>query len=263
VIYAAVMRSGVALVLALGACGFRSSPAADDSPPPDDARPVRDAANGSDGPGGDAATGTGFCDPKDKNLVVCYEFEGNANDGSSHGLNAVTAGVTFPPGRVGMAMQSDPTTAANVPASAVFDVRALTIEAWILPTQIPAAASQDIIDVDTQYAFFINPDGTVTCDLHGTSLSRVTTTDKLVPNLWTHVACTYDGGTVSRIYFDGVLDTSKTGNGMLATGGNAMAIAGNSPSGSQLVGMIDQLRMMSVARSAKQICGDAGKSGCP
>ncbi|HEX7839909.1 MAG TPA: hypothetical protein VF469_20675 [Kofleriaceae bacterium] len=42
-----------------------------------------------------------------------------------------------------------------------------------------------------------------------------------------------------------------------------MAIAANSPSGQQLIGLIDQLRMMSVALKSDQICEDAGNSNCP
>jgi hypothetical protein len=42
-----------------------------------------------------------------------------------------------------------------------------------------------------------------------------------------------------------------------------MAIAANQPMGAELVGLIDQLRLMSVARSAAEICGDAGRTSCP
>jgi hypothetical protein len=77
------------------------------------------------------------------------------------------------------------------------------------------------------------------------------------------VACTYDGQTVARIYIDGVEQAARTGSGPLATGGHAMAIAANSPSGSPLIGLIDQLRLMRVARAPLQICADSGNASCP
>lgn len=40
-------------------------------------------------------------------------------------------------------------------------------------------------------------------------------------------------------------------------------IAGNSPSGEQLIGTIDQMRMWNVARTAAQICTAAGLATCP
>jgi hypothetical protein len=43
-----------------------------------------------------------------------------------------------------------------------------------------------------------------------------------------------------------------------------MSIAADNPSnGNRLIGQIDQLRLMDMARTATQICGDAGKSSCP
>jgi hypothetical protein len=256
------MRNGAALVpiLVLGACGFRSNAAApvDDAPPPVDAA-LHDA-------GADAidAGGSGFCNPEDPNLIVCYEFEGDTRDGSGHGLDATPTDVSYVPGKVGMAMQFGALSAANVARSAVFDVPALTIEAWIQPALLPLIGAQsDIIDVDNQYSFFLNSDGTLTCDLKNGPSVSTKPASRLTAGAWAHVACTYDGSTVSRIYVNGALQASKTGSGALATGGNAMAIAANSPAGSQLVGLIDQLRMMKVARNAVQICADTGQAQCP
>jgi hypothetical protein len=49
-----------------------------------------------------------------------------------------------------------------------------------------------------------------------------------------------------------------------ANGANDMALAGSvSFPDSQLIGLIDQLRLLSVARSATEICADAGKTSCP
>lgn len=248
-IYAVAMLRG-AVVLAVVGCGFRGNA-------------VPDAAGGSiDAPGDDAAldgAASTFCNPID-GLVACYEFEGNAADLSGHGHDASPSNVLFVSGISERAMLFAANSAADVAASAAFDVHDLTIEAWVEPSALPAPTKQSVIlDVDMQYALFINDDGTVTCDLKG--LSKLSTTTAVALAAWSHVACTYDHSKV-RVYVNGDLAANHDDGGDVADGGHAMAIAANSPSGSPLIGTIDELRLMSVARSGPEICSDAGRSGC-
>jgi hypothetical protein len=44
---------------------------------------------------------------------------------------------------------------------------------------------------------------------------------------------------------------------------NGLCIGSNSPSGDNFDGLIDEVRIFSVARSATQICNDAMGSRCP
>jgi hypothetical protein len=251
------MRSA-GLLAALAGCGFHASaPPAQDQPAD---------AGAADGPGAalDAgptpdATAAVFCDKADGNLMVCYEFEDNVKDGSAHGFDASPSGVSYTDGKVGRAMKFAAGNSAHVAGSSVFNVSQLTLEAWVQPAQILAAA-QVIVDVDMQYALVIDNNGTVTCDLRDNR--TLTTTAKLVGGQWAHVACTWDGSR-TRIYLDGTLSISNPGNGALPGGGHPMAIAANQPMGAELVGLIDQLRLMSVARSAAEICTDAGRTTCP
>jgi hypothetical protein len=222
-----------------------------------------------DPPGGmeaDAATVSPppFCDPADPHLVACYEFEGNTKDGSAHHLDATRTNVSFTTGQVGMAMQFVATSAADVADSPAFDIAQATIEAWIKPTQFASSGNrQNIIDVDRQYALFVHSDGTLTCPM--VNVLSLTTLAKIPLNQWTHVACTYDGAMVT-IYIDGAPSAAMAGTGSLGTNGTTgMSLAADNPpgSGSQLVGLIDELRLMSVARTAAQICADAGRTHCP
>jgi len=260
VIILAAMRSAGLLAVVAG-CGFSASgPALPDQPPADAAAPDSPVVALDAGPGSDAMRST-FCAVD--GVVGCYEFEGDARDGSGNGLDATATGVTFVPGgQVGMAMQVDAASATNVSASNLFNhLTAVTIEAWIKLAQLPAKHQQsDILDVDNQYAFAVNDDGTLTCDLHG--LGNVMTSAKVALDRWTHVACTYDGATAAQIYVDGALAANRPGNGQLSVGNNAMSIAANHPTGMQILGLIDQLRLLGVARTAAQICTDAGKAIC-
>jgi len=204
-----------------------------------------------------------FCDPSDPHLVACYEFEGDTKDSSNNRLDATMVNVSFPPGKVGKAMQFGATSAADVPNSAAFDVTALTIEAWINPSQLPSNGNRaGILDMDQQYGFFLHAGGELACTA---SVSMVTTVAHLATDRWTHVACTYDGA-VGAIYVDGSVLASATGGHALSTSGNTgISLAADNPpgKGSQLIGLIDEVRLMNVARTPAQICADAGKSSCP
>ena len=160
--------------------------------------------------------------------------------------------VTFVTGKRGMALQSDAASAIDVADSALFDVAALTIEAWIHPTQLPAAGQRmGIIDADGQYGFFLHESGRLQCTAGGSS-SQV---EANVPaNQWTHVACTYDGAN-RRIYVNGGLISETTGSAINTGGTTGITIAGNNPpgGGSRLVGMIDQVRLWSRALTDAEI----------
>jgi len=214
-------------------------------------------------PDGPTVSAPPFCDPTDPHLVACYEFEGDTKDSSNNRLDATMVNVSFPAGKVGKAMQFGGISAADVLNSAAFDVAALTIEAWINPSQLPSNGNRaGILDMDQQYGFFLHAGGELACTAN---VSMVTTVAHLATDRWTHVACTYDG-TTGAIYVDGVAVANAGGGGALNTGGNTgISLAADNPpgSGSRLIGLIDDVRLMNIARTPAQICADAGKAPCP
>jgi hypothetical protein len=155
-----------------------------------------------------------------------------------------------------MAMQVDTTSATDVPDSPLFDVSAITIEAWINPSQIPPQGQRaGIVDNNGQYGFFLHESGQLQC----TANLSMQIDAQIETNRWTHVACTYDGTTIA-IYVDGVEASSAGGGGALSAGGTTgISIAADNPpgAGSHLVGMIDELRILGVARSPADIMADA------
>jgi hypothetical protein len=257
------MWRGFAGLVVLGACSFQSTVTSRDAAsdgasdvavrPPDAAIDVAvDAALPA------------FCDPADLNVIACYEFEGDTKDGSSHHFDATATSISFAAGKVGMAMQFGTISTADVADSPVFDVTKLTMEAWIKPSKFPSNGNRsDIVDMDRQYAVFLHSDGTLTCALVGGP--SLVTVAQVTLNQWTHVACTYDGA-VGTIYLDGAPSVTAAGGGTLGTNGTTgISLASDNPNGSggQLIGLIDNLRLMNVARTAAEICADAGKSSCP
>jgi hypothetical protein len=204
----------------------------------------------------DAPPTPAFCEPS-PTLVACYEFEGTADDASGNDLHATTQNVTFVPGKVGMAMQFGASSAADVAESPLLDVGAITIEAWIQPTQLPTTGSRmGVVDNNGQWGVFVHEAGRLQCSMIGGASIQVMA--GITENTWTHVACTYDGTT--SIYVDGLLSSSAGNGTTLATGGTTgTSIAADNPpgAGSRLIGLIDQVRIFNVARSADEICAAA------
>jgi hypothetical protein len=266
------MRCVVVLVVALGACQFHATPAETSPPPPPDAAADDAADDAASAPPADAATdapaAAPFCDSKDTHLVACYDFEGDAKDHSKNHLDAHTQNVMFVPGKVGMAMQFAANSAADTDDKNELDVQALTIEAWINPSQLPSGSEFVVIlDVNRQYALHLHGDGSVVCVLVGAPFKPPATTEIVTVNRWTHVACTYDS-TGAAVYVDGVSTIPIGGGSNLGTQGNTgISIAADNdpvaPDRSRMIGFIDQVRLLDIARTPAQICADAERSSCP
>jgi hypothetical protein len=198
-----------------------------------------------------------FCDVQDPSLVACYEMEGNVNDASANNLDATATNLSFVPGRSGMAVQFGLNSAAEIADSPAIDVAAITVEAWIDPFQLPGTGARaGIADMNGQWGMFLHePTGRLQC-----TMGLVQQIDAMIPaNTWTHVACSYEGG-VLKMYVNGVKKYEASGGGALGTGGTSgISLGADNPAGSGSVfnGLLDQVRIMSRARTEAEICDDA------
>ncbi len=189
-----------------------------------------------------------FCDATDTTLIACYAFEGTTTDGSPNHLDAAMTNVTFVAGEQGMAAVASVQTQMNVAQNALIDPPTLTIEAWINAPLPGVGARAGIIDNEGAWGMFLHEQGELQC------ITATNVAANVPANTWTHVACTADG-VERKIYVNGTLvDTAATG--ALGAGVQGMALGANSPSGQQLAGDIDQLRVFSVARTDAQIAAD-------
>ena len=248
------------------AAGELSGTCVGDEPmPPDAPEPTADAPpdampGAPDARPPDAMPPALFCDPADTTLRLCLAFEGNATDGSSFGNDPATASLTFVTGQVGMAVRLDGASRIDVPEVMSLDIAHLTMEAWINPSQIPATGRFGIADDNGEWGFFLQPGGIVRC----TPAPAISTVGVITQNTWTHVACTHDGTTLA-IWINGSMAASVAATGNIGTGGtNGTSIGGDSPPpNDRFIGMMDQVRVFSEARSAAQICAAAGMTTCP
>lgn len=191
-----------------------------------------------------------FCDATDTTLIACYAFEGTTTDGSPNHLDAASAGVTFVPGVVGMSAVASAQTQMTVAQNPLIDPANLTIEAWINAPLPATGARAGIIDNEGAWGFFLHEQGELQC------ITASNVTANVPANTWTHVACTYDGAN-RKIYVNGVVVDTTALTGSLPAGVQGMALGANSPSGNQLGGDLDQLRVFSAARTDAQIAADA------
>jgi hypothetical protein len=215
------------------------------------------AEPGPDAPGPDAPVAP-FCDAAgEPTLVGCWELDGDLVDRSGDGnAGTGTGAIAYEAGIAGMALRLAGASHVAIADSASLTSPTISLEAWIRPTALPNGATRmGIFDNDGQYGLFLLRTGLTCLD--------VTATTAIAAGRWTHVACTYDGG-VGRIYVDGA-QVAMTGGGSPLGAGNASgsALGGNSPSGDTMVGLIDQVRVWTVARTAQQICSAAGRASCP
>jgi hypothetical protein len=220
------------------------APVGDDAPPPIDGE-----IDGSPPPP--------FCDPADATLRLCLPFEGDAIDGSGGALTVTTTSISFAAGQVGQAVVVDTASRLDIAETPALDFGHMTIEAWINVT-LPGSARSGVVDNNGQYGFFIYPNGDLRCTPAGT----VTVPAAVANGTWTHVACTYDG-TTEIVYVNGTPAGMIVSPGSISTTGTqGTSIGGDNPPGpDRLVGMIDQFRMYSEARTPVQICQAAGT--CP
>jgi hypothetical protein len=203
-----------------------------------------------------------LCDPDDPDLVGCYPFEGDAQDGSSYGNHGVETGITYVQGVDGLAMSGTAGSEIRIAESESLDVHNVTIEMWIHPTSLPSGGSDDrrygLFDNDGQYGFFLHPGGDLRCTANG----ALTIPGAVAIGAWRHVACTYDGTTVT-VYLDGEPAGANETGGDLGTGvDNGSSIGADTPPGDSFVGHIDSVRVWRIPRTASEVCEAAGRSDC-
>ena len=152
--------------------------------------------------------------------------------------------------------------------AAALDLRAgsgLTLEAWILTTNITTTGYSEIIRQQNTG----NPDWLLAFQNNGANLTFGLSTDTTYDELrvainpadyadgnWHHIAAVYDGGTKS-VYKDGVLIGSGAQSGVVRYNGGNFGVAATLdaalPPSEFFTGQIDEVRVWNMARSSSDI----------
>ena len=200
--------------------------------------------------------------------VAAYAFDDAAGttvrDASGKGNNGSTQNTTWSTsGRFGGALTFNGTSSwVSVPDSATLDLTdAFTLEAWVKPAASMGTAWRTIMikerTNDLVYGLYANSDTSVPSAAAVTPGGRTDSrgTSALQPNVWTHVATTWDGGTM-RLYVNGTQVSSRSVNGSMPVSTGALRIGGNGVRGEWFNGQLDDLRIYSQAQSASKISTD-------
>jgi len=246
------------------------------------------------------ATGTPTCATRLSSLVSLWPGNDNANDVGPGGNNGTLEnGVTYALGEVGDAFNfstnsstADEYVLIGQPVPTNLQIQnAITMSAWIYPTALPANDGSGAIGIiagsqhDGNFAgatlYFdgrTNPDGgqnNVPPSHIGFNLGDGTNwyvqdTETQVPlNQWTLVTATGTSGSSSKVYFNGVLQPSSSGNypsawdGTVSYSGSWFALGQEVNENRPFIGLINDVAVYNAALTQAQILAiyNAGRGG--
>ncbi len=201
-------------------------------------------------------------------LQAAYGFEEGSGttvgDISGKGNVGTAAGTTWiAGGRYGKAIGLGSGAMVTVNDSATLDLSSgMTLEVWVYPTNVNATWANLIMKPNGSPADF------APCYvLNGSTPSAVpsayispATANLLAPtalplNTWSHIAVTYDGALMS-FYLNGALVSSTAVSGAITASTDALTIGGNSYSGQNWMGLVDEVRIYNRALGVAEIQTD-------
>ena len=199
--------------------------------------------------------------PDTSGLVAAYGFDEGAGtairDISGQNNNGVASGTTWTAGKFGNALVFNGTSAqVTIPdAPSLRLTTAMTLEAWVFPTQTPTGW-RAIVDknVDGYYLMASTDRGNVPgVGGNWTNGNRNVFGPSVIPvNAWTHLATTFDGSTI-RLFVNGVQVASVAQTAALAPTADTLQIGADAYVGENFAGLIDEVRIYNRALSAAEI----------
>jgi hypothetical protein len=134
----------------------------------------------------------------------------------------------------------------------------MTIEAWVNPRTLSAWRTVLLKESPTglAYALYANdnaPRAAGYVRLAGGAADQEVPGTAPVPlNAWTHLAATFDGGTL-KLFVNGIRVNSVPLSGNIGTSAAALQIGGNTVWGEYFDGVIDEVRVYRRALNASEI----------
>ena len=157
-------------------------------------------------------------------LKVWYAFNGNSNDGSGQGNNAVNTAVTFVPDRYGAPNSAgsfngtNSSFIVNTPSFSLGQMDAFTFSVWIYKQTQPLAGIVMMTGSGASGNFVTIIQGS-TSEVFGTNIQGSSWVYIYAPhtlNVWDNYVATYNNG-LMKFYKNGVLQSSGTNTYNAAT----------------------------------------------
>jgi len=200
-------------------------------------------------------------------LVAYLPFNGNANDESGNGNNAINYGATLIPDRFGNPDKAYRFYGAHmeVPNSAsICPQNYLTISIWLKQDDYqdfdsPSAISKRYIEFSIWNSYNItgyarNSTEKAISYQQSNSTQQYGIGTVIKTNQWTHIVAIYDGSSI-KLYNNGILKDSLPFTGSIAYNNNPLLIAKTSPfyPGGYWRGSIDEIRIYNRAITESEI----------
>ena len=198
--------------------------------------------------------------------VAIYRFnEATGTTTADASWNGNTGTITqpawTPQGRYGSCLLFDSTTTVTVNDSASLHLtNAMTLEAWVYPTNAPSYWATFILKETTNYfnyALGADPSGHpgVLISTAVGNFQAVYGPSILPINTWTHLAGTYDGAAL-KLFVNGQKVAEIAASGTILASSLPLRLNGNSVFGEYFYGKIDEVRIYNQALSQNQIQTD-------
>ncbi len=197
--------------------------------------------------------------------VAAYGFEETtgtiAVDASGSGRNGTLMGpVRTTNGRFGRALTFDGINdSVQVSHNLTLTGRnAFTVEAWVRPTSTTGTRAVVVKERAANAAYGLYQRGTTnrpSAFARTATLNQVSGPAAVAPNVWTHLAATWDGTTL-RTYVNGVERASTAATGLIGLGVGPLRIGGSRFATEWFKGDIDEVRVYRQAISAAHIATD-------
>ncbi len=198
--------------------------------------------------------------PNGPTPVAAYGFdEGSGTtvaDASGSGNTGTAANTTWATGKYGQALSFNGSSSrVTVPDSASLRLTgAMTLEAWVNPTTI-SSAWRDVIEKGNDNYYLMATSDNAGRPAGGAINTTTYGTANLATSTWSHLAFSYDGSSL-RLYLNGTLVSTTAKSGNIATSTNALTIGSDPFYGQYFNGLIDELRIYSLALTQAQIQTD-------
>ena len=199
-------------------------------------------------------------------LVAAYGFdEGGgvsvADRSGSGNVGSVVGASWDPAGRFGKALAFDGAgDVVSIPDSASLHLSsAMTLEAWVKPSALGSTWRTVIFKERASgvtYALYANDDfSRPLAQLFDTAEREAGGTTQLTPNVWTHLAATYDGSSL-KLFVNAVQVASISLSSSIVSSTGPLKIGGNAIWGEYFTGLIDEVRIYNRPLTAAEITTD-------